>query len=141
MKYFELNEKGKESLSRLPFVLKRMAEYLMQSLDSVFNGDCSEESVTCTMGTLKQNAEGRYGRGDTMNYDEAGKMLGFGTTNRVGLKKLLDKNNIHEVTSINNMPCGFLRSEIMALCDKCNKDIADRERKRKNKEKRYNTKI
>ena len=71
------------------------------------------------MGTLNNNAKGRIGKEDVLNYYKAGNILGFGCTNRVGLKKLLDKHGIKQV-KINNMRCGFLRSEIMSLKDKIN---------------------
>ena len=67
--------------------------------------------------------------------------MGFGCTNRTALKKLLDKHNIKQV-EINNMKCGFRRDGIMALRDKLNEDIRNREIKRKNatykREKRIN---
>lgn len=74
-----------------------------------------------------------------LNYDKAGEILGFGTTNRAGLKKLLDKNGIHEVI-INNMKVGFRRDEIMLLKDKLNDEIRKRELKRKQKEQRQSLK-
>lgn len=110
---------------------------MINGINQIFCGDCSEEEVLSSVGTLKQNAEGRIGKDDVVNYDKAGEILGFGTTNRVGLKKLLDKNGIHEIV-INNQKVGFLRADIMALKDKCNKDIKKREKVRQNKEKRLN---
>ena len=137
MEYIKLTEEGKAKLETLSFALKYIVRYMIDGINQIFCGECSEDQVLCSVGTLKQNAEGRIGKDDVVNYDKAGKMLGFGTTNRVGLKRLLDKNNIHEVI-INNQKVGFLRSEISSLCDKCDKDIKKREKARQNKEKRLN---
>lgn len=131
----ELNDETKAKIDKLPLILRTSVNYLLDCVDKIINGECNEDAITSTMATLNQNAQCRYGKYDLMNYDEAGKVLGFGSTNRMNLKVLLDKNNIKQVV-INNMKCGFLRSEIMALRDKLNEDIKKREIKRKNKEMR-----
>lgn len=112
---------------------------LVDCIDDIINGKCDEQILVNTMSTLENNANGRYSKEDLLNYDKAGESLGFGTTNRAGLKKLLDKNGIHEVV-INNMKVGFRRDEIMALKDKLNEDIRKRELKRKQKEQRQSLK-
>ena len=112
---------------------------LVDCIDDIINGKCDEQLIVNTMSTLENNANGRYSKEDLLNYDKAGEILGFGTTNRAGLKKLLDKNGIHEVI-INNMKVGFRRDEIMALKDKLNEDIHKRELKRKQKEQRQSLK-
>lgn len=127
MKYIKLTDEGMEKIKNLPFSLKYIAKYLIEGLESIFNGDCSEEQVLSSMGTLKQNAEGRVGKNDVVNYDKACKMLGLKVTNRIGLRRLLDRNGIRQVT-INNQYCGFLKSDIEALCDKMNKGIERKER-------------
>lgn len=103
-------------------------------------GDCDESTVVSTMGTLNQNAQGRYSDDDLLNYDKACKILGFSVTNRVGLKRLLDKNGIKQVI-IHNTPCGFRRDEIMALRDKINEEVKKRELKQKNKNEREAQKL
>lgn len=112
---------------------------LVDCIDDIINGKCDEQLIVNTMSTLENNANSRYGKDDLMNYDKAGEALGFGSTNRTGLKKLLDKNGIHEVV-INNMKVGFRRDEIMALKDKLDKEIRLRELKRKQKEQRQSLK-
>ena len=109
--------------------------YLLDAVDKIVNGECSEGTITSTMATLNNNASGRICKDDVLNYDKAGEILGFGATNRTGLKAVLDKYGIKQVV-INNMRCGFLRSDIMALRDKLNEDIRKREAKRKRKEER-----
>lgn len=115
----KLDEETKAKIDNLPIVSKTIVNYLIDVIDSFINGKCDEDTITSTLGTLNNNAKGRIGKEDVLNYDKAGNILGFGCTNRVGLKKLLDKHGIKQV-KINNMCCGFLRSEIMALKDKIN---------------------
>lgn len=129
----ELNDKTKEKIDKLPIVLKMAVNYLLDMVDKIINGECNEDAVTSTIATLNNNAEGRICKDDVLNYDKAGDILGFGATNRTALKALLDKHGIKQVV-INNMKCGFLRSDIMALRDKLNEDIRKREVKRKRKE-------
>ena len=137
MSYIKLTDEGKALLDKMPQLLRYLADYLIDCLDSIIGGDCDEQAVASTVGTLQQNAKCRVNDADVVNYDEAGNILGFGTTNRSGLKKLLDKNGIKEVV-INNQKCGFLRVEIMTLRDKLDEDIRKREIKRHNKIKRQN---
>ena len=130
-----LNEKYKGKVDNLPFFMKYVVNALLECIDNIVNGNCDEETIVSTMATLENNANGRYCKEDLLNYDKAGEILGFGCTNRVGLKRLLDKNNIHQVV-INNIKCGFKRSEIMALRDKLKEDVAKREIKKRQKEQR-----
>lgn len=131
----ELDDKTKGKIDKLPVVLRMAVNYLLDAVDKIVNGECSEETITSTMATLNNNASGRICKDDVLNYDKAGEILGFGATNRTALKALLDKHGIKQVV-INNMKCGFLRSDIMALRDKLNEDIRKREAKRKRKEER-----
>ena len=78
------------------------------------------------MSTVQNNTNSRFNECDLLTYDKAGELLGFGTTNRVGLKKLLDKNGIKQV-AFGNTKVGFRRDEVMAL-----KERLDNENKYKN---------
>lgn len=131
----ELDDKTKDKIDKLPVVLRMVVNYLLDAVDKIVDGECSEDTITSTMATLNNNASGRICKDDVLNYDKAGEILGFGATNRTGLKAVLDKYGIKQVV-INNMKCGFLRSDIMALRDKLNEDIRKREAKRKRKEER-----
>lgn len=130
-----LSATAQERIDKLPFFMRYVIEKLVDCIDDIVNGKCDERLIVNTMSTLENNAKGRYSSDDLLNYDKAGEALGFGTTNRVGLKRLLDKNNIHEI-KIGNSKVGFRRDEIMSLKDRLNEDIRNREIKRKNKEKR-----
>ena len=118
MRNFDLlSSSARERIEKLPFFLKYIIGILLDCMDDIINGKCNEDVLVSTLSTLERNANGKFSNEDLMNYDEAGKVLGFGTTNRCGLKKLLDKNNIHQVI-INNTKCGFRRDEILLLKSK-----------------------
>lgn len=112
-----LNAATQEKIDKLPFFMKYVVCKLIDCIDDIVNNKCDEDVLLTTMSTLDNNAKGKFSNDDLMNYDQAGDALGFGTTNRVGLKRLLDKHGIKQVI-INNMKCGFRRDEIMALKDK-----------------------
>lgn len=128
-----LDQETKDKIDKLPFMLKTAANYLLDALDNIINGNCSEDAVTSTIGTLNNNASKRYGKHDLLTYDKASEILGFGR-NLVGLKALLDKHGIKQQV-INNQKCGFLRSEIMALNDKLLEKRKAKEYKRNHKKK------
>ena len=134
-----LSATAQEKIDKLPFFMRYVIYKLVDCIDDIINGKCDEHIIVNTMSTIENNADGRYSKDDLLNYDKAGEILGFGTTNRIGLKNLLDKNNIHEVV-INNMKVGFRRDEIMLLKDKLNDEIRKRELKRKRKEQKHSTK-
>lgn len=129
-----LDKETKDKIDKLPLMLKTAANYLLDALDNIINGNCSEDAVTSTIGTLNNNASKRYGKHDLLTYEKASDILGFGR-NMVGLKALLDKHGIKQQV-INNQKCGFLRSEVMALNDKLLEERKAKEYKRKSKEER-----
>lgn len=129
-----LDQETKDKIDKLPFMLKTAANYLLDALDNIINGNCNEDAVASTIGTLNNNASKRYGKHDLLTYEKASDILGFGR-NMVGLKALLDKHGIKQQV-INNQKCGFLRSEVMALNDKLLKERKAKEYKRKSKEER-----
>lgn len=136
----ELDEISKDKLAKQPFIMRKAVDYLMGVINTIINGDCNEEAVLSTMGTLNQNAQGKYSDDDLLTYDKACKILGFSVTNRIGLKRLLDKNGIKQVI-IHNQPCGFRRDEIIALRDKIDKEVKERELKQKQKREREALKL
>lgn len=136
----ELDSESKDKLAKQPFIIRQAASYVLNLLNTLINGGCDESTVVSTMGTLNQNAQGRYSDNDLVNYDNACKILGFSVTNRIGLERLLDKNGIKQV-KIHNMPCGFRRDEILALRDKINEEVRQREIKQKHKNEREALKL
>lgn len=129
-----LDQETKDKIEKLPFMLKTAAHYLLDALDNIINGNCSEDAVTSTIGTLNNNASKRYGKHDLLTYEKASDILGFGR-NLVCLKALLNKHGIKQQI-INNQKCGFLRSEVMALNDKLLQERKAKEYKRKSQEER-----
>lgn len=121
-----LDSKVQAAVRRLSSSMKFMVNALLDGVNSIIAGDCDESTLCTALDAIKQNAEGRFCDSDLMNYDEAGKALGFGTTNRVGLKRLLDEHGIREVR-MNNMKVGFRRDEIMMLRGKV--DAANKNKK------------
>ena len=111
-----LSVTAQEKIGKLPFFMRYVIYKLVDCIDDIINGKCDEQILVNTMSTLENNASGRYGKEDLLNYDMAGRLLGLGS-NRVRLKRLLDSNGIKQVT-INNMKCGFRRSEVLALKDR-----------------------
>lgn len=128
----KIDDETKEKIEKLPISLRYIAKYLINAVDNIINGECNEKETISVMATLEENIKGRYHDEDLMNYDKAGIALGFGTTNRNGLKQFLDLNGVKQV-KINNMRCGFRRSEIMALAAKLDKERKEKELKRINK--------
>lgn len=129
----KLDEETNKKIENLSPILKGAVHYLVDIIDTIISGKCDEKSMVDTMATIHNNAKGKYSDSDVMNYDEAGNELGFGTTNRVGLKKLLDKNGIKQI-KINNMPCGFCRSKVMELSHRLDEENLVRYKRRKKKE-------
>lgn len=134
-----LDQETKDKIDKLPLIFKTAVHYLLEMVDNIINGNCSEDAVTSTIGTLNNNASKRFGKHDLLNYDKASDILGFGR-NMVGLKALLDKHGIKQQV-INNQKCGFLRSEVMALNDKLIQERKVKEYKRKSKEEKELAKI
>ena len=130
----KIDAETKEKIEELPISLRYIAKYLINAVDNIINGECNEKETISVMATLEENIKGRYHDEDLMNYDKAGNALGFGATNRNGLKNLLDINGIKQV-KLNNMRCGFRRSEIMALAAKLDKERKEKELKRLEKKK------
>lgn len=124
-----LSKAAQEKIDKLPFFIRYVICKLVDCIDDLINGKCDEQLIVNAMSTLENNAKGRYSGDDLLNYDKSGEVLGFGTTNRVGLKRLLDKHGIHEV-KIGNTKVGFRRDEVMALKDKLNDEIRKRESRR-----------
>lgn len=131
----ELDSESKNKLSKQPFIIRQAADYVLNLLNTLINGGCDESTIVSTMGTLNQNSQGKFSDSDLLNYDEACTILGLQVTNRVGLKKLLDRHGIKQV-KIKNKPSGFRRDQILALRDKIDLDEDKRKQREERKMKR-----
>lgn len=121
-----LSASAQEKIDKLPYFMRYIINALLDCIENIINGKCDEETIVSAMSTVQNNTNSRFSECDLLTYDKAGNLLGFGTTNRVGLKKLLDKNGIKQVT-FGNTKVGFRRDEVMAL-----KERLDNEKKAKN---------
>lgn len=110
-----------EQIDKLPRISRFIARGLYRALRDIIDGECDERTMLDVAAAMENNAAGRYSDDDLMNYDEAGRALGLGTTNRVKLKQILDANNIKQV-KINNMCCGFEKAKIMELSKRIKED-------------------
>ena len=121
-----LSASAQEKIDKLPYFMRYIINTLLDCIDNIINGKCDEETIVSAMSTVQNNTNSRFNECDLLTYDKAGELLGFGTTNRVGLKKLLDNNGIKQVT-FGNTKIGFRRDEVMAL-----RERIDNENKYKN---------
>ena len=121
-----LSASAQEKIDNLPYFMRYIINTLLDCIDNIINGKCDEETIVSAMSTVQNNASGRFRKEDLLTYDEAGELLGFGTANRVGLKRLLDNSGIKQV-KFGNTKIGFRRDEVMAL-----RERLDNENKYKN---------
>lgn len=131
-----LNASAQEKIDKLPYFMRYIINTLLDCIDNIINGKCDEETIISAMSTVQNNTNSRFSECDLLTYDKAGNLLGFGTTNRVGLKKLLDKNGIKQVT-FGNTKVGFRRDEVMALKERLdNENKAKKEARIRNRVKK-----
>lgn len=115
-----VTQETKDKIDKLPLPLRVASNMLLDCLENIIDGKCNPDEVVNTIGTLEQNAKGKYSNEDLMNYDKACDALGYTRTNRVGLKRVLDKHDIKQVT-MNGHRVGFPKSKIEALIAKLKK--------------------
>jgi len=118
-------DEEQNKIDKLPIVLRQAVKYLSDALNNIINGNCNEEALTDTIATINNNSANRYNDNDLLTYDKACKELRISVTNRVKLKKLLDRNGIKQVI-MHNQKVGFKRSEILALKSKMEKQRSEK---------------
>lgn len=109
-----------DKIDKLPLPFRVASNMLLDCLNSLVNNKCDETQVATLVGTLNENAKGKYSNDDLMNYDKACDALGYTRTNRVGLKRELDKHGIKQVV-INGHRVGFPKHKIEALVSRLKK--------------------
>lgn len=119
-----ISEEDKIKLEKLPAIMRVAFNFLLDMLNQIVDGKCDENSVANTLITLQDNSKGKYGEDDLLNYEESMKILRF-SNNRVGFKKLMDANNISQVT-LGNMKVGFPRTKIMALRARLDDELSNK---------------
>lgn len=96
-------------------ILAYARKVLQDAIDRIDNDECNEEVVSAMLEKTNAESKGYFQKGSFVNYDEAMRMLNIG--NRVTLKQYMDRNRV-KMQKVNNMPVGFLRSEVEALARK-----------------------
>lgn len=88
---------------------------MQDAIDRIDNDECNEDVVASMLERTNAESKGYFQRESFVNYDEAMRLLSIG--NRVTLKQYLDRNGV-KMQKVNNMPVGFLKSEVEALAMK-----------------------
>lgn len=114
-----ITKETQEKIDALPLPLRIVCNTLIDCLGNIITRqiECDVEEMARVAANLESNAKGKYSNNDLMNYDQACDMLGFARTNRVALKRELDKHEIKQVV-INGHRVGFPRHKIEALLHK-----------------------
>lgn len=112
-----LTKETQEKIDKLPLPLRMACDMLLGALYKLINNECSTEEVLHTVSSVNEHAQGKYSDDELVNYDDACKILGYTITNRVGLKRELDRHNIRQVI-MNGHRVGFPKHEVEALLRK-----------------------
>lgn len=96
-------------------VMQYARQVLQDAIDRIDNDECSEVAVEQFLARTNAESRGYFRKESYVNYDQAMRLLNIG--NRVTLKAYLDKHGV-KMNRVNNMPVGFLRSEVEALAER-----------------------
>jgi DNA repair ATPase RecN len=112
-----VTQETQDKIDKLPLPLRMAANALLNALENLIGNKCDNEEILRTMSDFNDFAQGKYGDKDLVNYDEACDILGYTRTNRIALKRELDRNGIKQVV-INNQRVGFPRHKVEGLLHK-----------------------
>lgn len=114
-----ITEETQERINNMPLPFRIACNTLLDILANIlhYKYDCDIEEMTKIAADYEARSQGKYSDKDLVNYDEACDILGYTRTNRIGLKRVLDKNGIKQVV-INNQRVGFPRHKVEALLHK-----------------------
>ena len=112
-----ITQETQDKINKLPLPLRVASNMLLDCLENLIGGKCDKDEILRTISDMNDYAQGKYSDNDLVNYDEACKILGYTVTNRLGLKKELDRNGIKQVV-MNNQRVGFPRHKVEALLHK-----------------------
>lgn len=115
-----ITQETQDKIDKLPLPLRVASNMLLDCLKNIVDNNCDAEEVQRMTENAQLRAQGKYGKEDLVNYDEACVMLGYTVNNRAGLKALLDKHGIKQV-HINGQRVGFPRHQVEALIPKSKK--------------------
>lgn len=112
-----VTQETQDKIDKLPLSLRIASNMLLDCLESLIGGKCDADEVLHTVSSVNEHAQGKYSDKELVNYDKACDILGYTRTNRIGLKRILDKNGIKQVI-MNNQHVGFPRHKVEALLHK-----------------------
>lgn len=114
-----ITEETQRRIDNMPLPFRIVCNALLDCLENVlgYKYKCNTEELVKIVSDLEQNAKGKYCNQDLVNYDQACDMLGYTRTNRVALKRELDRNGIQQVT-INGHRVGFPKKDVERLASK-----------------------
>lgn len=115
-----VTQETQDKINKLPITLKMASGMLLNALESIMGNKCDQDEMLRAISDMNEYAQGRYSNKDLVNYDQACDMLGLARTNRVALKRELDRNGIKQVT-MNGHRVGFPKHKIEALVSKMKK--------------------
>lgn len=130
----ELSERDNEKFNKLSPMMKVFGKTLLNGIDRLINGECSEEEIAQTSAMIGNMGTNYKCPEDYLTVDKAMKILGFGQ-NRQGCINLLKKNGIPN-EKFNNVPIGYNRTKVLALKAKIDDEIRKRQLKQEQKKKR-----
>lgn len=112
-----VTKETQDKIDKLPLTLRVVADTLINCLNNLISGDCDTNEIIQSIADVNDHSQGRYSNDDLMNYDDTCKTLGYSVTNRVGMKREMDKNGIKQVV-MNGHNVGFPRHKVEALARK-----------------------
>ena len=112
-----ITQDTQDKIDKLPLPLRVASNMLLDCLKNIVDNNCDAEEVQRLAENAQLHAQGKYGKEDLVNYDEACVMLGYTVNNRAGLKALLDKHGIKQVV-LNGQRIGFPKHQVEALIPK-----------------------
>ena len=115
-----VTQETQDKIDKLPFVQRMASNMLLDFLKNLVGMKCDEEEIKRAVSDLNEHANGKYNNQDLVNYDKACDMLGYTRTNRVRLKRELDKHGVKQVV-LNGHRVGFPKHKIEALVSKLKK--------------------
>lgn len=107
-----------KSPRKLPFVLQRLRNSLVEGIRMIDAGECDEASAIAAASRYNSESRGFYDKYSVVNYDEAAEILGV--RNRNNLKDLCKVHGIEQV-KLKGTKIGFLRSQIEDLANQLRK--------------------
>lgn len=125
----EFSEDDKKKLSKLGVTTRIVANAVLDGLNMLINGKCSDEDLTNLATKAENVSKGYFMKEDFVSFEECMRILSFGQ-NRVGCLKFLNENGL-KCEKINNKPIGYRKDKVLELKRKYIDDVEKREDKKR----------